>query len=256
MVMTRSVVLFSFRYIDDASSVVRLVKFSPSLVVYCTTTSSYKLLRWPLINGYATYVISVVDELLLVPRATIQLAGLYLRSPISVGERFCSSWSQIVTYLIVSAVQVVVVIIPRDSLWGTSQRRSYEVLAVLLALSLSAGALGIFFIILLTRGITAELRLKNSLIRQQEATKEAENRSSHKSIMFASMSHDLRTPLAAILGLIDLCLCDVMESSELESNLSQMKTCATSLLGSFPHSSLRYLEVVQFSQTMVNCVHS
>ncbi|CAM6098136.1 unnamed protein product [Calypogeia fissa] len=125
---------------------------------------------------------------------------------------------------------VCVILVPRESIWGTSDRRSRVVFALLLALSLSVGFLGCFFIVLLTRGISSEMRLRAALIRQLEATKQAENKSSHKSIMFASMSHDLRTPLAAILGLIDLCLCDAMESSELESNLSQMKSCATNLL--------------------------
>ncbi|KAG6554359.1 hypothetical protein Mapa_004276 [Marchantia paleacea] len=126
---------------------------------------------------------------------------------------------------------VVVVLIPRDSVWGPSDKRSHTILALLLILAICVGLVGCFFIVLLTKGVSNEMRLRAALIQQLEATKQAENKSSHKSIVFASMSHDLRTPLAAILGLIDLCLCDAMEMSELESNLSQMKSCATNLLG-------------------------
>lgn len=130
--------------------------------------------------------------------------------------------------------QVCVVLIPREGLLGMTDKRSHTVLALLLTLSICVGVLGCFFVALLTRGLTTEMHLRAALIKQLEATKQAENKSSHKSIMFASMSHDLRTPLAAILGLIDLCLCDTLEPSELESNLSQMKSCATNLLGWFP----------------------
>eukprot|EP00250_Pteridium_aquilinum_P016449 c23106_g1_i1 orf=2167-4776(+) len=93
------------------------------------------------------------------------------------------------------------------------------------------GIVGCFFVMLLTKGVSNEMRLRAALIQQLEETKRAETKSSHKSLVFANMSHDLRTPLAAILGLIDLCLCDASEFSELGSNLLQMKSCATNLLG-------------------------
>mgnify|MGYP000701069320 len=128
-------------------------------------------------------------------------------------------------------MQVCTVIVPYHSIWGMTEKRSQMTLAVLIALGTCMGLVGFFFIILLTKGISNEMRLRASLIQQLEETKRAESKSNHKSLVFANMSHDLRTPLAAILGLIDLCLCDATELSELESNLIQMKSCATNLLG-------------------------
>lgn len=126
---------------------------------------------------------------------------------------------------------VCVVIIPHESIWQMTERRSHTTLAVLVALATCMGLVGCFFVILLTKGVSNEMRLRAALIQQLEETKSAETKSSHKSLVFANMSHDLRTPLAAILGLIDLCLSDASECLELETNLLQMKSCASNLLG-------------------------
>eukprot|EP00250_Pteridium_aquilinum_P017508 c23665_g1_i1 orf=1-2361(-) len=126
---------------------------------------------------------------------------------------------------------VCVVVVPHQSIWGMTERRSHTTLAVLVALATCMGLAGCFFVILLTKGVSNEMRLRAALIQQLEETKSAETKSSHKSLVFANMSHDLRTPLAAILGLIDLCLSDASECSELETNLLQMKSCASNLLG-------------------------
>lgn len=128
-------------------------------------------------------------------------------------------------------LQVCVIVIPYKSIWGSSSRRSSATLAVLVVLAVCAGLVGCFFVVLLTKGVSNEIRLRAQLLQQHEARKEAEIKCSQKSIVFASMSHDLRTPLAAIIGLIDICLCEAGESTELESNLLQMKSCAENLLG-------------------------
>ncbi|KAI5083394.1 hypothetical protein GOP47_0003137 [Adiantum capillus-veneris] len=129
------------------------------------------------------------------------------------------------------ATVVCTVILPYTSIWGLTERWSHITIAVLVALATTMGIVGCFFVILLTKGVSNEMRLRAALIQQLEETKRAETKSNHKSLVFANMSHDLRTPLAAILGLIDLCLCDAPEFSELGSNLIQMKSCATNLLG-------------------------
>ncbi|MCO5560949.1 hypothetical protein L7F22_014569 [Adiantum nelumboides] len=129
------------------------------------------------------------------------------------------------------ATLVCTVVIPYTSIWGLTQKWSRITIAVLVALATTMGIVGCFFVILLTKGVSHEMRLRAALIQQLEETKRAETKSNHKSLVFANMSHDLRTPLAAILGLIDLCLCDASEFSEQGSNLIQMKSCATNLLG-------------------------
>lgn len=63
-----------------------------------------------------------------------------------------------------------------------------------------------------------------------EVTQQAERKSMNKSIAFASASHDVRTSLAAITGLIDLSLNSISEL-EIHTNLEQMSSCASDLLG-------------------------
>ncbi|CAA6669982.1 unnamed protein product [Spirodela intermedia] len=73
--------------------------------------------------------------------------------------------------------------------------------------------------------------LHSSLIKQKEATQQAERKSMNKSLAFASASHDVRTSLAGIIGLIELCQAEVSPHSELDKNLDQMNVCASKLYG-------------------------
>ncbi|XP_028547440.1 probable histidine kinase 2 isoform X3 [Dendrobium catenatum] len=70
-----------------------------------------------------------------------------------------------------------------------------------------------------------------NLIKQKEATQQAERKSMNKSIAFASASHDMRASLAGITGLLRLCHDDVPPDSDVARNLVQMDQCASKLLG-------------------------
>ncbi|KAK8952629.1 Histidine kinase CKI1 [Platanthera guangdongensis] len=70
-----------------------------------------------------------------------------------------------------------------------------------------------------------------NLIKQMEATEQAERKSMNKSIAFASASHDIRASLACITGLIKLCCVDVLPDSDVYRNLIQMDSCTAKLLG-------------------------
>ncbi|XP_028549330.1 histidine kinase 3-like isoform X3 [Dendrobium catenatum] len=70
-----------------------------------------------------------------------------------------------------------------------------------------------------------------NLIKQKEATQQAERKSMNKSIAFASASHDMRASLAGITGLLRLCHDDVTPDSDVARNLVQMDQCASKLLG-------------------------
>ncbi|KAB2605074.1 histidine kinase CKI1-like [Pyrus ussuriensis x Pyrus communis] len=61
-----------------------------------------------------------------------------------------------------------------------------------------------------------EMHLCNTLIKQMEATQQAERKSMNKSLAFATASHDIQ---------------EVSPGSELETNLRQMETCARDLFG-------------------------
>ncbi|KAM1207754.1 hypothetical protein COP2_008554 [Malus domestica] len=76
-----------------------------------------------------------------------------------------------------------------------------------------------------------EMHLCNTLIKQMEATQQAERKSMNKSLAFATASHDIRAALAGITGLIEISKEEVSPGSELETNLRQMETCARDLFG-------------------------
>ncbi|KAM1709695.1 hypothetical protein ACFXTN_000170 [Malus domestica] len=75
------------------------------------------------------------------------------------------------------------------------------------------------------------MHLCNTLIRQMEATQQAERKSMNKSLAFSTASHDIRAALAGITGLINISKDEVSLGSELETNLRQMETCANDLFG-------------------------
>ncbi|KAL7205087.1 hypothetical protein ACSBR2_018080 [Camellia fascicularis] len=89
----------------------------------------------------------------------------------------------------------------------------------------------VVFVFLLLRGARREMYLCATLIKQMEATQQAERKSLKKILAFASASHDVRALLAGITGLIDMCHDEVMPDSELDKNLMQMEDCTKDLLG-------------------------
>lgn len=89
------------------------------------------------------------------------------------------------------------------------------------------------FVILhvMRRSREQETFLQANIIRLKDAVQQAERKSMNKSLAFASASHDVRTSLAGISGLIEICRSDVPLNSELDANLVQMNSCASKLLG-------------------------
>ncbi|XP_014511763.1 histidine kinase CKI1 [Vigna radiata var. radiata] len=81
------------------------------------------------------------------------------------------------------------------------------------------------------RAFRREMHLCASLIKQCEATQQAEKKNMNKSTAFASASHDVRASLAGITGLIEISSELVDPGSELETNLKQMNGCTQDLLG-------------------------
>ncbi|KAF5199366.1 Histidine kinase cki1 [Thalictrum thalictroides] len=69
-----------------------------------------------------------------------------------------------------------------------------------------------------------------TLIKQMEATQQAERKSMNKSLAFASASHDVRSSLAALDGIITLCSAEVSPNSEIYANLESMRTFTADLV--------------------------
>ncbi|XAR61405.1 Histidine kinase [Bertholletia excelsa] len=89
----------------------------------------------------------------------------------------------------------------------------------------------IAFVYLKRRAARREMHLRASLIRQMEATQQAERKSLNKSLAFATASHDIRALLAGLVGLIQVCQDEVAPGSDLGINLMQMEACTKDLLG-------------------------
>ncbi|XP_031498687.1 probable histidine kinase 2 isoform X1 [Nymphaea colorata] len=87
------------------------------------------------------------------------------------------------------------------------------------------------YVVVTYRAFRITVLLRSSLIKQIEATRQAERKSMNKTIAFASTSHDVRTILAAILGLLDHCISNVSHNSELRSCLVDIKSFSLNLLG-------------------------
>ncbi|OIW07029.1 hypothetical protein TanjilG_02663 [Lupinus angustifolius] len=87
------------------------------------------------------------------------------------------------------------------------------------------------FLFINVRATRREMQLCASLIKQMEATQQAERKNMNKSLAFASASHDVRTSLAGLTGLIEMSYELVTPHSELETNLKQMNNCTRDLLG-------------------------
>ena len=86
-----------------------------------------------------------------------------------------------------------------------------------------------------------EMKLCASLIKQMEATQQAERKSMNKSVAFSSASHDIRASLAGLIGLVEMSCEEVVADSELETNLKQMGACINDLQGKIVSSNYRNL---------------
>ncbi|KAJ7968748.1 Histidine kinase [Quillaja saponaria] len=87
------------------------------------------------------------------------------------------------------------------------------------------------FLFMIGRAAKREMHLCATLIKQMEATQQAERKSMNKSLAFANASHDIRASLAGLTGLIELSRHEVSPSSGLATNLKQMDICTEELLG-------------------------
>lgn len=122
---------------------------------------------------------------------------------------------------------------PRKGLVSLVHRTSKRALILLIVMTVGVLISMLTFVFKSGRAARKEMHLCASLIKQMEATQQAERKSMNKSLAFANASHDIRAALAGITGLIELCYVEAGPGSELETNLRQMNVCANDLLGKF-----------------------
>nr|XP_027188993.1 histidine kinase CKI1-like [Cicer arietinum] len=123
---------------------------------------------------------------------------------------------------------VYVLAVPRNGFDVSYKKKGLALLNVMMVMILVA----VFaFLFIDSRAIRREMHLCASLIKQKEATHQAEKKNMNKSLAVASASHDVRASLAGIIALIKLSSKLVVPGSELSSNLIQMEDCTQDFLG-------------------------
>ncbi|XP_022740620.1 histidine kinase 1-like [Durio zibethinus] len=123
-----------------------------------------------------------------------------------------------------------VIIIPRKYIMGKVKERALKTLIILISASVCILVIGCVCILILTNGVSKEMKLRAELISHLDARRRAEASSNYKSQFLANMSHELRTPMAAVIGLLDILICDDCLTNEQYAMVSQIRKCSTALL--------------------------
>ncbi|XP_022751470.1 histidine kinase 1-like isoform X2 [Durio zibethinus] len=123
-----------------------------------------------------------------------------------------------------------VIIIPRKYIMGKADERAFRTLVILISASLCILVIGCVCILILTNGVSKEMKLRAELISHLDARRRAEASSNYKSQFLANMSHELRTPMAAVIGLLDILICDDCLTNEQYAMVTQIRKCSTALL--------------------------
>lgn len=123
-----------------------------------------------------------------------------------------------------------VIIIPRKYIMGKVDQRAVKTLVILISASLCILVIGCVCILILTNGVSKEMKLRAELISHLDARRRAEASSNYKTQFLANMSHELRTPMAAVIGLLDILISDDCLTNEQYATVTQIRKCSTALL--------------------------
>ncbi|XP_021283433.1 histidine kinase CKI1-like isoform X2 [Herrania umbratica] len=135
------------------------------------------------------------------------------------------------TIEIAGVPSVYVLAYPSNKLVGQIQKNSKLSLMLLKLMFISIVVAVSIFIFFTIRAAKREMFLCAALVKQMNSTQQAERKSMFKTQTYLRANHDIRSSLAAITTLLDLCHDEVNPASELAENLAQTKTCAKDLLG-------------------------
>uniref|UniRef100_A0A7N0ZZQ3 histidine kinase n=1 Tax=Kalanchoe fedtschenkoi TaxID=63787 RepID=A0A7N0ZZQ3_KALFE len=147
-----------------------------------------------------------------------------------------------------------VILLPRKYIMGKVEERAFKTVVILISASFSILVIGCVFILILTNGLSKEMKLRAELISHLDARRKAEASSNYKTQFLANMSHELRTPMAAVIGLLDILISDDCLTNEQYDTVTQIRKCSTALLRllnnildiSKVESGKLVLEVVEF----------
>ncbi|GAQ80615.1 Signal transduction histidine kinase [Klebsormidium nitens] len=114
--------------------------------------------------------------------------------------------------------------VPKKAVMGHIDSSSQYVKVVIISSTVAVVAVGGLCVFLFTNPINKEMQLKAQLIANLAAKRRAEMRDEFKTRFLASMSHDLRNPSAAVLGLHDALLETGLDEEQVKQ-VNQAKGC-------------------------------
>ncbi|KAI3702366.1 hypothetical protein L6452_28102 [Arctium lappa] len=124
-------------------------------------------------------------------------------------------------YLAAKYGKVFVLALPYE---GLPNKMHIIFVSAFLSITFVVVAISIFsFVVLIVRASRKKMCLKAELIKQKEATEEAERKRKNHNLAFVSASHDIRGFLTRITGLIEISINDVHQGTELANNLRFMQ---------------------------------
>lgn len=127
--------------------------------------------------------------------------------------------------------QVYVLAYPRNGLVHLVHRNSMLSLLLLALVFIFIVISLCTYLFLTARATNREMFLCASLIKQTEATQQAERKSMNKTKAFAGANHDVRNSLAAVRASIHFCQEEANPESKLAAQLVQLENHTKDLLG-------------------------
>ncbi|KAL5230744.1 hypothetical protein ABZP36_029520 [Zizania latifolia] len=130
----------------------------------------------------------------------------------------------------ISGIQMVFRLVLRKSYMVGMFRQGGITMMVFVFTMVAAAAAACFVMArALRRAAAREAVLDAEIVRQKDALRQAERKSMNKSNAFASASHDIRSALAAIAGLIEVSRPEAAANPNVMDNLHQMDVCTKKL---------------------------
>uniref|UniRef100_A0A0E0HLT8 Probable histidine kinase 2 n=1 Tax=Oryza nivara TaxID=4536 RepID=A0A0E0HLT8_ORYNI len=120
------------------------------------------------------------------------------------------------------------VVLRKSAMVGVFRRGGVTMVAVACAAAAAATVACVLMARALRRAVAREAALGADLARHRDALRQAERKSMNKSNAFASASHDIRSALAAVAGLVEVSRPEA--NPNIVDNLNQMELCTNKLL--------------------------
>ncbi|XP_015693471.2 probable histidine kinase 2 [Oryza brachyantha] len=121
-------------------------------------------------------------------------------------------------------------VLRKSSMVDVFRRGGVTMVALACAMAAAATVACVLMARALRRAVAREARLDADLVRHKDALLQAERKSMNKSNAFASASHDIRSALAAIVGLVEVSRPEAATNPNIMDNLNQIDVCTKKLL--------------------------